>query len=767
MKKISTLLCALVILLSASACSTTGAAQTSQTASTPALEDPAPHEEVARGLSYGIVPQALQSDYDAVILCSEFSEMLSTVVELTQADKLPAWENVAKTSLTLSEEIEREDAMIAVYEAACVLEKGVDTNSSWWEIDALTENSPHFWELSYNYPQWSNLQETAPFCTEGDNMICAAYHYAQGQCSPISGKRVFDLDEDNLDFHMLDKLTRTGAIEIAVRFYESVASDKLADAAAAAEHAELEALIAARKSAILSTESDYSASGAVYYVSNDGDDSNDGLSPETAWATLDKVNSCAWTSEFQLNNPDFPEFTWASEHPQERSELKSGDAVLFERGGLWRGMLRTVAGVSYSAYGEGEKPRIYGSPENGAGADKWALVEGTDNIWKFHTPLQQVGIILCDEDTVALRDYAYWDGEKHIKMNSNATHEWSEVQAFPELTPETITENLHFFCDVRSENNFSNPATFGDLYLRCDEGNPGVLFSSMEFATGNDAWSLALVSVQNGVLLDNLCMRFGSSGVIAHSSEGACIRSCEVSWIGGMCMNPGNITDEPEKCTLMCSGDAIMIGGVNNSAINNYNFNIFDYGITIEALTGDSNEPYRRGCTATDNLLEKCNGGLLVVDWNAMHAVRNAPVFSDLTLMGNIVADTACNEWAHYDQRYDDSGRYLLESEGCGALALWINPGCKNIAVRDNIFAFTYKGENLVRIARFDGDMSWLTADGNTFIANTGDNFISINDYDSSGTNDSYLKYMFTGLAAQTVQEQLQDSSCKISLIAP
>ena len=33
--------------------------------------------------------------------------------------------------------------------------------------------------------------------------------------------------------------------------------------------------------------------GTAYYVSNQGDDRNDGLSPETAWATLDRVNQAS------------------------------------------------------------------------------------------------------------------------------------------------------------------------------------------------------------------------------------------------------------------------------------------------------------------------------------------------------------------------------------------------------------------------------------------------------------------------------------------
>lgn len=153
-----------------------------------------------------------------------------------------------------------------------------------------------------------------------------------------------------------------------------------APSAEAQERDVFAALVAERKAEILHSPSNYPTSGAVYYVSNSGNDLNDGLSTETAWNTLDKVNSGAWTWEGQLNSEQFPEYLWASEHLSEQVALKSGDTVLFERGGLWRGRLQTVEGVTYSAYGDGDKPRIYGSPEDGTGAENWPLLEGTTNI---------------------------------------------------------------------------------------------------------------------------------------------------------------------------------------------------------------------------------------------------------------------------------------------------------------------------------------------------------------------------------------------------
>ena len=75
---------------------------------------------------------------------------------------------------------------------------------------------------------------------------------------------------------------------------------------------------------------------SIYYVSNSGLDTNDGLTPETPWATIKKVNS----------------------------EIKRGDEIRFKRGDTFYGKVEPVAGISpeqptiYRDYGEGAKPFI-------------------------------------------------------------------------------------------------------------------------------------------------------------------------------------------------------------------------------------------------------------------------------------------------------------------------------------------------------------------------------------------------------------------------
>ncbi len=159
------------------------------------------------------------------------------------------------------------------------------------------------------------------------------------------------------------------------------------------------------------------AEGATYYVSATGKDSNDGLSPRSAWQTLDRVNSAA---------------------------LKPGDSVLFRRGDVWHGQLRPVSGdatgpVTYSAYARGAKPRIYGSVQHNAEAD-WHDKGGS--IWETEGIPVDVGNIIFDnekavgikvwkrEDVNGPRKFCY-DPDKHVLVvycEQNPAKRYSSIE---------------------------------------------------------------------------------------------------------------------------------------------------------------------------------------------------------------------------------------------------------------------------------------------------------------------------------------------------
>lgn len=121
--------------------------------------------------------------------------------------------------------------------------------------------------------------------------------------------------------------------------------------------------------------------GRTFHVdASAGADDRDGLSVNTAWRSLERVNA---------------------------AELKPGDQVLFKRGETWRGQLVPQSGadgapIAYGAYGMGPKPQLLGSvamnrPEDwrNEGGSIWTTVSSSTeqdapadlkaDRWSLHT----------------------------------------------------------------------------------------------------------------------------------------------------------------------------------------------------------------------------------------------------------------------------------------------------------------------------------------------------------------------------------------------
>lgn len=67
---------------------------------------------------------------------------------------------------------------------------------------------------------------------------------------------------------------------------------------------------------------------------------------------------------------------------------------LFKRGDLFRGGVNVREGVSYGAYGAGEKPKIYGWDEDLADAAMWEETDSTHHIWKYKKLILDPGTLV-------------------------------------------------------------------------------------------------------------------------------------------------------------------------------------------------------------------------------------------------------------------------------------------------------------------------------------------------------------------------------------
>ncbi|MBR5308168.1 MAG: hypothetical protein IKU43_05305 [Clostridia bacterium] len=291
-------------------------------------------------------------------------------------------------------------------------------------------------------------------------------------------------------------------------------------AEASAVKAEIDAKAEVLKKEIVESESNYSeVIGKIYYVSENGNDENDGLSENSP------IKSLAKASELDL----FP-----------------GDAVLFKRGDTFRGRLASKRGVIYSAYGEGKKPVITNSLMNFSDATLWEKTE-VENVYKLTIPQENdVGIIVFDEGKA-------WT-QKRIKGR-------------PEF-PEGGLQNLD--CDLAMWHDVSVPTgETGYVYLRSDKGNPADRFSSIEVARRQN-----IIVATHDTTFDNLCIKYGAAhGIGSGTVNGLTVRYCEFGFIGGSWFR----TD-----TLSRFGNAIEIyGGCRNFVCDhNYIYQIYDAGIT-------------------------------------------------------------------------------------------------------------------------------------------------------------------------------------------
>lgn len=289
---------------------------------------------------------------------------------------------------------------------------------------------------------------------------------------------------------------------------------------------------------IRSTSTDVVYTGRAYYVAADGNDSADG-SENAPWATLERVSA---------------------------ANLCEGDAVFFKRGDIFRGQLTAKRGVTYSAYGDGEKPKLYGSPFDMADPKKWIKTD-VCNVYRYDAVLSDdIGAMIFNDGESC--------GIKVVKLKGGENGHCFNLET---------GEPFDSWRDLRHDLNFWHayrPDEEKALYLYSESGNPGTRFKSIEFSPKGN-----LICAANGVTIDNLCLKYcGSHGIGCPTTENLKIRNCEFGWIGGSIqgealfgrMNPTRF------------GNAVEIyGGCKNYTVTGCLFyQIYDAAITHQMNAG-------------------------------------------------------------------------------------------------------------------------------------------------------------------------------------
>ncbi|MBE6704490.1 MAG: right-handed parallel beta-helix repeat-containing protein [Ruminococcaceae bacterium] len=257
---------------------------------------------------------------------------------------------------------------------------------------------------------------------------------------------------------------------------------------------EIDRISEERIAEIIGTKTDIEIAGICYYLSNDGDDNNDGRSPDTAWKTIDKLN-------------------------ESLDIIKADDGVFFRRGDLFRGSVKLKTGVTYSAYGKGEKPVITSSICNCAEPSLWKKTD-VPFVWEYTETIEEdVGHIVFDDTSYA----------RKIIRSAEADGSFLDFRAKRKFF------DYHDMCEDMTFWHNCAQAYEGDgkVYLRCEKGNPGKLFGSIEMGRRVHGMS-ASPDGCNNVRVDNICIAYvGSHGIGVGTCDGLTVTNCVLKWIGG------------------------------------------------------------------------------------------------------------------------------------------------------------------------------------------------------------------------------------------
>ena len=314
------------------------------------------------------------------------------------------------------------------------------------------------------------------------------------------------------------------------------------------------------KKNILNTTDSVTVTGTKYYVSEkNGNDQNDGKSTARPLKTLSAVGAL---------------------------KLKAGDGVFFERGGIYRGSIGMTSGVTYAAYGSGNKPLLMQSKKNYADPALWVETE-YPNVYRCTDLLANVGIIGFDHD---LFDYS-----------ENSYHElYGDIMNLNTLGFKGVADlkaDLQFYSDISG-----GIATAGPLYVYSTKGNPGSRFSSIEIG---ERVNIFRNSVKN-VTIDNLAFKFtGAHAVGMGTSSNVTIQNCVFSWLGG------SVLSVSANGAAVNYGNAVEIyGGCDGYRVENcWMYQIYDTAVTHQR-SSDTGNCIQTGVRYLSNLMEYVHWGI-------------------------------------------------------------------------------------------------------------------------------------------------------------
>ena len=412
--------------------------------------------------------------------------------------------------------------------------------------------------------------------------------------------------------------------------------------------ARLDEIAAQSKQTILTSPNPAGFRGTVYYVSPFGDDANHGKSEAKPIQSLEQAN---------------------------RLPVLPGDAVLFRRGGTWRGHLFAAPGVTYSAYGAGPKPVLNASAKNYAG--RFTPVSGEKTLYACDDRFEKdVGIMVFD--------------------STGEIGKYDEIVGIKRLTEESIRfpsrPVFRGLCDLKRDLEFYHDPQAQTLYLCSTKGAPEHRFASIEIGDRENAVSIG----GNGVTIDNLAIRFtGAHGVGTGNVKDLTVTNNIFCYLGGSILagfDGGNATRY---------GNAVEIyGSVEGFHVeNNWIYQIYDTSITHQ-FSPTTSRCVHKEILYRKNLIEYCN-------WS-IEFYNREPTDGSERIVSNVLCEENICRFSGYGwgaQRPDKSGAH------CNSFGL--TNRVENFRFDRNIF--DRADHYLIRLNRQGGDRN-IVFTQNTFV---------------------------------------------------
>lgn len=310
------------------------------------------------------------------------------------------------------------------------------------------------------------------------------------------------------------------------------------------------------------------------------------------------------------------------------TDLHPGDAVLFERGGLWRvgwkETFRVPAGVTFGSYGKGDKPKLYGSVRNWIDAP-WE--KESEHLYKTVVTGGNPGIIVFDE--VAALGVKKW-------------------------TLEDVKSNYDFYY-----------APDETMYLYY-EGDLTADFDSIEIGQRGK-----IVKMSDDSTLDNICLRYTGSHAVAAGDQlkNVSVTNCEIGFIGG---------SQQFKQVRFGNGVELQLGSINSKVSHNWVYQCYDAGVTFQSWNTGRETNYH-GVEFSDNLIEFCDYGIEYFTTGIDCEGGSYSDYKNIHLTGNVIRFSGY-EWS-FMQRPDK----WMNSHIRGGQWAWV-PDTEDFLISGNVF---------------------------------------------------------------------------------